>query len=172
MAAKNEITIPVSAAFEVRLAELLWENCPKIAKQMVSSKIALALNIDESLARRTLAKLIDEEMNSRVLAHVQKKVPELEKRIEAKTKECLSKIQVTGDVGKAVKQMLNGGALSDKITAMIRNAINVEVHNIVDTWLNGENKDAMARLVEGRVDRFIASVTNENTAKRIKEAQP
>jgi hypothetical protein len=155
MAAKNEITIPVSAAIESRLAELIWENCPELARQTVAGKIAMALEIDQSAVQKLIAKLIDAEMKPIVESHVEKQSHALRERIEQKAEKCLESIEITQDVSDAVKRTLLSGSLSNEVGKLIRNAVNTEVHNVIESWLNGENKEAMIKLIEGRVDEHL-----------------
>lgn len=43
----SKLDIPVGAAFEKRLAELVWENCPELARQTAAGRIALAIDVTD-----------------------------------------------------------------------------------------------------------------------------
>lgn len=45
----TKLEIPVGAQFERRLAELVWENCPELARQTAAGRIALAIDVQDKL---------------------------------------------------------------------------------------------------------------------------
>lgn len=54
-----KIEFPVSAAFEKRLAELIWENCPDLARQTAAGRMALAIDVqDKATVKEVTSKVI------------------------------------------------------------------------------------------------------------------
>lgn len=55
-----KLEIPVGAAFEKRLAELIWENCPELARQTAAGRMALAIDVqDKATIKETTSKVIE-----------------------------------------------------------------------------------------------------------------
>lgn len=55
-----KLEIPIGAAFEKRLAELVWENCPELARQTAAGRIALAIDVqDKATVKEATSKVID-----------------------------------------------------------------------------------------------------------------
>ena len=90
----REVTIPVSAAFEKRLAELVWENAPELARQTAAGKLALSLDVDCQAVRD----VVWTELRSAINEWVQEQLPAVKKRVRSlKTdvieKECDDRIR-------------------------------------------------------------------------------
>lgn len=55
-----KLEIPVGSAFEKRLAELIWENCPELARQTAAGRMALAIDVqDKATIKETTIKVIE-----------------------------------------------------------------------------------------------------------------
>lgn len=56
----SKLEIPVGAHFERRLAELVWENCPELARQTAAGRIALAIDVqDKATIKDATNKAVD-----------------------------------------------------------------------------------------------------------------
>lgn len=55
-----KLEIPLGAVFEKRLAELIWENCPDLARQTAAGRMALAIDVqDKATVKEATSKVID-----------------------------------------------------------------------------------------------------------------
>lgn len=62
-----KLEVPVGPAFEKRLAELIWENCPDLAKQTAAGRMALAIDVqDKATMKETTSKVIDSAVSQLV----------------------------------------------------------------------------------------------------------
>lgn len=155
---RSEVTIPITPAFEKRLAELVWENLPELARQTVAGKIAMALEVDERITQ----KLIDGELKKAIGDLIEKQKLTLEERltdrVDAYCRDNLDAV-VGKNVRDSVEFVLNKTSLSNAVDAMIRDAVGGEVAKTINSWLTGDNKQAMAAMVDGRVDNYIRNRT-------------
>lgn len=56
-----KIEMPVGAVFEKRLAELIWENCPDLARQTAAGRLALAIDVqDKATVKEVTKKVVDD----------------------------------------------------------------------------------------------------------------
>lgn len=151
---KNEVNIPITPAFEKRLAEMVWENLPELARQTVAGKIAMALEVDE----KTTQKLMDGELKTAIGELIEKQKVDLEERLTDRV-DAYCRNNLDAVVGKSIREavefVLNKTSLSSTVDAMIINAVREEVAKTINSWLTGDNKQAMAALVDGRVDSYI-----------------
>lgn len=62
-----KLEIPVGSAFEKRLAELVWENCPELARQTAAGRMALAIDVqDKATIKETTIKVVDSAVSQLV----------------------------------------------------------------------------------------------------------
>jgi hypothetical protein len=147
---QHEIAIPVTPFFEKKLAELVWENCPELARQTVAGKIAMSLEIDNHVVQS----LVHKELQTMACAFVKDQAEKLNAIAALELEKCLES-QVTKEIRDAVNHLVNKTPLANEVGKMIRNAVNEEVCLVVNTWLRGDNKDAMVKLLESRIDTYI-----------------
>jgi hypothetical protein len=166
---KNEVTIPITPAFEKRLAEMVWENLPELARQTVAGKIAMALEVDE----KTTQKLIDNELKTAIGDLIEKQKLALDERLTDRI-DAYCRNNLDAVVGKSIRDavefVLNKTSLSVAVDTMIRDAVREEVAKTINSWLTGDNKQAMTALVDGRVDNYIRDRT-ESKVEHWLEAQ-
>jgi hypothetical protein len=149
------LEIPIrTAAFEKRLAELVWENCPELAKQTAAGKIAMSLEIDNEV----INKLMHQEMQAAVSVFVKERSMRIESVVQTLIKENL-KDEARLQVSKHVQEALRQTHIANEVGKMIRDAVREEVAKTINSWLTGDNKQAMAALVDGRVDNYIRDRT-------------
>jgi hypothetical protein len=149
------LEIPIrTSAFEKRLAELVWENCPELAKQTAAGKIAMSLDIDNEL----INKLMHQEMQAAVSVVVKERSTRIESVVQTLIKENL-KDEARLKVSKHVQEALRQTHIANEVGKMIRDAVREEVAKTINSWLTGDNKQAMAALVDGRVDNYIRDRT-------------
>jgi hypothetical protein len=148
------VTIPITPAFEKRLAEMVWENLPELARQTVAGKIAMALEVDE----KTTKKLIDSELKTAIVDLIEKQKLALDERLTDRV-DAYCRNNLDAVVGKSIRDavefVLNKTSLSAAVDAMIRDSVREEVAKTINSWLTGDNRQAMAALVDGRVDSYI-----------------
>lgn len=63
----SKLEIPVGAVFEKRLAELIWENCPDLARQTAAGRMALAIDVhDKATIKQATKSAIDSAVSQLV----------------------------------------------------------------------------------------------------------
>lgn len=110
----REVVIPVSAAFEKRLAELVWEHCPDLARQTAAGNLALSLNVDaEEIQKMVIAKLLPSlvkktqvEVSGRLESSVDAIAAQVAEQIGAGSLEDAEK-RLDGVIDKAVRWSVN-----------------------------------------------------------------
>lgn len=147
---ENEVTIPITYAFEKRLAELVWENCPEIARQTVAGKIAMSVEIDDQVVYT----IMQHEVQVVVAACVKEQAAALKEQVKSQIDKCL-KDEATKAVPSCVKRVIDGANIANEVGKMIRSAVNDEVCVVVNSWLSGNNKEVMTKLIESRVDNYL-----------------
>ncbi len=138
----NEVTIPVSSVFDTKLAELVWLNCPELARQTVAGKIAMSLEIDDEHAHAVM----QHEIKVVVSAFVKEKASELKEQVNAQIDEVL-KAEVTKALRVAVKQVMDSCPVAKEVGNIIRAAVNDEATVLVNAWVN--------KNLESRVDKYL-----------------
>ena len=94
-----KIEFPVGAVFEKRLAELVWDNCPELAKQTAAGRMALAIDVqDKATVKETTSKVIDSAVTQLVGPLVNAASEQLENSNNAE----LVKVKVEVAVKKAI----------------------------------------------------------------------
>lgn len=148
---KSELVIPItSSAFEKRLAELVWENCPELARQMVAGKIALSLEVDNE----TIHGLIQGDLHNAVSKFAEDNREAIRSAVKLQVKEYLEKDAFL-QISERVKVAINKIPIANEIGKLIVNAVRDECAIVINSWLMGENKETMTKLIENRVDSFI-----------------
>lgn len=149
MAKVNEVTIPISSTLEKRLAELIWENCPELARQTVAGKIAMSVEIDDQV----VYSVVQHEVQGVVSACIKEKAAILKEQVDLQIDECLK-----GDTPKAVrasvKRIVDGTHLISEVDKMIRQAVEGEVVIAFRAWID-RHEEAMNKLVESRIDNYL-----------------
>lgn len=166
--ADHFLEIPIrTSAFEKRLAELVWENCPELAKQTAAGKIAMSLDVDNEV----INKLMHQEMQAAVSVFVKERSMSIESVVQTCISENL-KNEASLQVSKHVLEVLRQTHFENLVAKMIQDAIREEVIKTINSWLVGENKEVMARLVEGRVDGYIREhLDNKDLTKNTSDHQ-
>lgn len=98
-----KLDIPVGAAFEKRLAELIWENCPELARQTAAGRMALAIDVtDKATVKDATSKVIDSAVSQLVGPLVNAAAEQLEGSaetvktgVEAEIKKAMVAIEAT-----------------------------------------------------------------------------
>ena len=98
-----KLDIPVGSAFEKRLAELIWENCPELARQTAAGRMALAIDVtDKATVKDATSKVIDSAVSQLVEPLVNAATEQLEGSaetvktgVEAEIKKAMVAIEAT-----------------------------------------------------------------------------
>lgn len=62
-----KLEIPVGSVFEKRLAELVWDNCPELARQTAAGRMALAIDVaDKATVKEATSKVVDSAVSQLV----------------------------------------------------------------------------------------------------------
>ena len=125
----RDVVIPVSAAFEKRLAELVWENCPDLARQTAAGKLALSVDVDAK---------------------------EIQKMVVATLVPALAKSTQT-EVAKSLKSSI--GSIVERVTEAIETRSQKDMEGRLDRGIEKAVQSAATRkidaLVEDRVKRGV-----------------
>jgi hypothetical protein len=114
----------------------------------------MSLDVDNEV----INKLMHQEMQAAVSVFVKERSMRIESVVQTLIKENLkdeARLQVSNHVQEALRQT----HIANEVGKMIRDAVREEVAKTINSWLTGDNKQAMAALVDGRVDNYIRDRT-------------
>lgn len=165
----NKLTIPVGAAFEKRLAELVWENCPELARSTAAGKMALALEVDESH--------IGDVVVSNLLSIAEEKLlPSIAKKVNSLSDEIVAKFQDdTKALLKNTEELL-GKALAKQINDKLDIAVQKAVVRVADNSMERLCREQVQEYYGGHFPRVVAerldSILGENLKSRLSQSRP
>lgn len=150
--ASKDVAIPVSSVFEKRLADLVWENCPELARQTAAGNLALSLDFGSPDVQSTaLTKLISEvvqELRPKVLKVAESLIDvAVEKVVERISNSVLAKAEKN-----MPKQMNN--QISNKIDQLIHAQLYERVSAACGEYF-GERNESFATVIRARVDALV-----------------
>lgn len=172
MAAKN-VTIPVSAVFEKRLAELVWDNCPELARQTAAGQMALSLDYgDKAIQRMVMERLMFEVLETlrpKVLAALESEMEETLGRVDGLVKEALK--EVMPNVETMLRLRAENGfpafenEMGKRSGKIIHEVLEGRATRAVDEYFDGRNGPFAKRVIASRMDAMLASRIEERSTK-------
>ena len=179
--ATKDVKVPVSAVFEKRLAELVWENCPELARQTAAGRLALSLDFDSKEVQakaldmlvaegvRQLRPILREAMDSQVeesaKVTVERVCGDIQPRIEAKMSRRVGK--EIDDLVKLLTRDSVAGAIKDfrpKLLKMADPLIAEEVKKVVKSTIHG------AQWIKAEIHKLLDSRLEEEIQRKIEVA--
>lgn len=144
----KEFTVGVGAAFDKRLAELVWESCSELAKQTVSGKLAMTVDFNSSevihLILQTLSSAVVEKLKPQVL----------EKLKDAFSLESLTnKLSEDKMISNALRDL--EGDLDCRVSAIIEKVVSERVKAQVELIIDHTFGSSFTVMVEGLAKRAI-----------------
>ncbi len=160
----KKLEIPVGVAFEKRLAELVWENCPDLAKSTAAGKMALSLDVGDDHISAVVVTSLLSVAEDKLLPSIADKVNALADEIVAKfqddTKTLLKNTEEL--LGKALAKQIN-----DKLDAAVQKA----VVRVADNSMERLCREKVEEYYGGHFPRVVAerlnSILEENLRSRL-----
>jgi len=152
-----KLDIPVGAAFEKRLAELIWENCPELARQTAAGRIALAIDVTD--------KLIIKEATSSAIKEAAAKMIE---PLIAALRPLMEQDDITSDAAKKAQEIINAklAAVDNELDDLIKASLN----DFVRLYISKKVQPVVADAATGFFnDRPIARRVGEVLDKMIED---
>ena len=151
--ASQSIELPVGAQFDRRLAELVWENCPELARQTAAGRIALAIDVTDKEVMKTATDLAISEAVKRLLEPLLEAAspclaPESD-RIVQEAKKLLD--ERLAEVSQRLEGFLSK-TLEDFMKAHIAQKVQPQVTDAVRAYFQGQT---IAARVAKRLDLLI-----------------
>lgn len=160
MASKQQIEIPVGAAFEKRLAELVWEHCPELARQTAAGRMALAIDVSdpdtidvavktavEDAASQLVGPLIESSRSLLEESGIEQVVTKAREMLESRLVEITNKLEIR--VRNSVEQ---------SIQDVLRSKVAPEVRDVADCLFR---ERPLARLVREKLEALISEYLAE-----------
>ena len=141
-AVKTVLEIPTSDSFQVRLAELVWENAPELARKTAAGQMALGMDLDSS----KVASIVEAEVAANAISEL---LPEVLKMVRA---------ELAGETFRdAVGELLRlsekkSVALQAAADAVIARELPKQVEKLVSDFLG----DRLQAAVAGYLDLYFA----------------
>jgi phosphoribosyl-ATP pyrophosphohydrolase len=149
----KKLEIPVGVAFEKRLAELVWENCPELARSTAAGKMALALDVDADHIGDVVVASLLSIAEEKLLPSIAKKVNELADEIVAKFQDdAKTLLKNTAD--------LLDKALAKQITDKLDTAVERAVVRVADNSMERLCRDKVQEYYGGHFPRIVAERLN------------
>ena len=127
---QQKFEIPVGAAFEKRLAELVWEHCPELARQTAAGRMALAIDVSDpdtidavkrgavqDAASQLVGPLIESARSQLEGSGIEQVVTEAREMLESRIDSIRGRLERTVD--KSVEQSI-GDCLSREVMPGVR----------------------------------------------------
>ena len=158
---KTELAIPVSQAFERRLAELVWENCPELARQTAAGRMALAIDVSNPAT-------IDRAKQEAMAIAVNETVGPLVESVRARLEQSDCVEQVVADASQVLEKKL--ATIRDQIETRVESMIDKSISHSLSNVVLPEVRDVaechfrerpLARLVREKLELVIAEYLAE-----------
>lgn len=150
----REVVIPVSAAFEKRLAELVWENAPELARQTAAGKLALSLDVDGKAVQR----MVLDDLRPAITEWAQKQVPAVKEQVLAQ----VSTVHLVDEVADSIRAYIRQSIGKTDIANEAGKRLQAAVDRIMEAKLQpmlkeyfGDNDESFHKVVQSRIDAYL-----------------
>jgi hypothetical protein len=148
MATKGKLEIPVSAVFEKRLAELVWQNCPKLARETAAGQLALRLDFDAG----SIQKVVIEQLIAEMIAKFR---PKLKKTIDSAITKAV-KDHATHQIENTEWIESNIHRRIDQLCEVVmEEMVRSKCSQLLDTRVDGDSRGMIAVKAEELVNAHI-----------------
>ena len=148
-----ELFVPVSEAFENRLAELVWEGMSELARQTICNRMSLSVEVDSEYVERIVVedvvKIVSEGLQREVLEAVRDKWDPMLQGIETTLVADVLK-SATSTVQKILEVRSKG--LLDKV---IEEELKGQIMGACKEYF-GSSVSENAKVVRARVDEYVS----------------
>lgn len=159
-----KLEIPVGAAFEKRLAELIWESSSELARQTAAGRIALAIDVTDKLTINSATdSAIQHAVHKLAVTIIESAKPQLE---ESGSQDVIKRVKkiVDANVEEISKDLTEraDSALDDYLRLFIINNVQPEVIGAVKGFFND-------RPIARRVGEVLNQMIKEYLSERLEE---
>ena len=141
MVKSPDLQISVGVAFERRLAELVWEHCPELARQTAAGRMALAIDVSNpDTIEAAERQAVQEAVSQLVGTMVELNRPRLEGSDIVD--------RVVSDVKEKLEEKL--GAIRKKLDGMIDDSVEKTINSCLTSHILPKVRDASAGLFRER----------------------
>jgi len=149
---EKDISIPVGSVFQKRLAELVWENCPELARQTAAGQLALSLDFKSANIAKKVADDLVGDITSALMSEALEKaraefaddsfIKELAQRVKEALESKFSK-ELGARLDKAIDKAINEN---------LQSCIYDRVIAAANSYFEGSS---FATVIQRRVDALV-----------------
>jgi uncharacterized membrane-anchored protein YjiN (DUF445 family) len=150
-----KLEIPVGVAFEKRLAELIWENCPELARQTAAGRMALAIDVSDSGTIKEATKKTIEEASSQLvkpLLDAAQKLLEESSSVDRVVSDVKETIKATRETIEGTLKKRAANALEKAVQEYLDRVFVQQVRDVASGMFNDR---PLARTVREMMERVI-----------------
>lgn len=143
----GDLKIPVHAAFQKRLAELVWDNCPDLARQTAAGKLAMSIEADDPDIVMQVVQSLKQDILDLLKADL---IAEVKKEFSANQVATIVD-EVRAEAKEHLQEHVNLRSVQ-KIDKVVEHT----VQSAADVYFGG-NGQSFAKVIRSRVDALVDS---------------